>query len=210
MVRNQQQPDGSIRLLPRCVHFTIQHRPKNANADARSRLPFLAIAEDPQSRYRQTDLSDLDIYFVGASGIHPSSLQTSSDSSLGGLADALGRLVTALGGPTATPDDVVFVRGGGRSAFLKTAQGLELFRNMLEQGDICQRGGAFWQSGAARCSRARSCSVAIRDGRCDNDDATFDSFPLICIGGCISVIGESEVAACRCRSVALCDEILGQ
>ena len=32
--------------------------------------------------------------------------------------------------------------GGGRSAFLKTAQGLELFGNMLEQGNtLCQRGG---------------------------------------------------------------------
>ena len=61
-------------------------------------------------------------------------------------------------------------------------------------------GGAFWQSGAARCSRARSCSVAIRDGRCDNDDATFDSFPLIYIGGCISVTGEVNAAAGRSSS----------
>ena len=120
--------------------------------------------------------------FVGASGIHTSSLQTSSDSSLGGLADALGGLATALGGLTATPDDVLFVGGGGRSAFLKTAQGLELFGNVLEQGNICQRGGAFWQSGAARRSRARSCSVAIRDGHCDNDDATFDKFRSYILG----------------------------
>ena len=89
---------------------------------------------------------------------------------MGGLADALGGLATTLGGLTATPDDVLFVGGGGRSAFLKTAQGLELSGNMLEQGKICQRRGAFWQSGAARCSRARSCSVAFRDGRRDNDD----------------------------------------
>ena len=154
---------------------------------------------DPQPRYRQTDLRDLDVYLVDARGIHPSSLQTSSDSSLGGLADALGGLATALGGLTATPDDVLFVRGGGRSAFLKTTQGLELFGNMLKQGNICQRkgGGAFWQSDAARYSRARSCSVVIRDGRCDNDDATCDSFPLICIGRCISVMGEVNAAAGR-------------
>ena len=44
------------------------------------------------------------------------------------------------------------------------------------------------------------CLVAFRDGRCDNDDATFDSFPLLYIRGCVTVIGEAEVAACRCRS----------
>ena len=58
-------------------------------------------------------------------------------------------------------------------------------------------GGAFCQSGAARCPRARSCSVAIRDGLCDNDDAIFDSFPLICIEGCISIIGRVNAAAGR-------------
>ena len=101
--------------------FTIQHRSKNANADVLSRLPFPAIAEDPQPRYCLTDLLDLDVYFVDASGIHPSSLQTSSDSSLGGLADALGGLANALGGLTATPDDVFFVGGGGSNAFLETS-----------------------------------------------------------------------------------------
>ena len=41
------------------------------------------------------------------------------------------------------------------------------------------------------------CLVALRDGRCDNDDATFDSFPLLYIGGCVSVMGEANAAACR-------------
>ena len=68
---------------------------------------------------------------------------------------------------------------------------------MMEHGNMCQRGGGFWQSGAARYSRAHSFSVAIRDGRCDNDDATFDSLPLIYIGGCISVMGEVNAAAGR-------------
>ena len=67
---------------------------------------------------------------------------------------------------------------------------------MMEHGNMCQRGGGFWQSGAARYSRARF-SVAIRDGRCDNDDVTFDSLPLIYIGGCISVMGEVNAAAGR-------------
>ena len=31
--------------------------------------------------------------------------------------------------------------------------------------------------------RGRSFLVALRDGRCDNDDATFDTFPLLYIGG---------------------------
>ena len=52
----------------------------------------------------------------------------------------------------------------------------------------------------ARRSRGRSCLVALRNGRCDNDDATFDSLPPLYIGGWVIVIGEAEVAACRCRS----------
>ena len=51
--------------------------------------------------------------------------------------------------------------------------------------------------GVARCSRGRSCLVALRDGRCDSDDAAFDSFPLLYIEECVTVIGEAEVAACR-------------
>ena len=101
--------------------FTIQQRSKNANADVLSRLPLPAIAEDPQPRYRLTDPSDLDVYFVGTSGIHPSCVQTSSDSSLGGLANALGGLANALGGLTATPDDVFFVEGGGGGSIERIA-----------------------------------------------------------------------------------------
>ena len=44
------------------------------------------------------------------------------------------------------------------------------------------------------------CLVALRDGRCDNDDATFDNFRSYILGGRVAVIGEAEVAACRCRS----------
>ena len=51
--------------------------------------------------------------------------------------------------------------------------------------------------GVARSLRGRSYLVALRDGRCDSDDATFDSFPLLYIRGCVTVIGEAEVAACR-------------
>ena len=85
----------------------------------------------------------------------------------------------------------------GSHVFLKTAGNGWQFAKMLEQGNICQRGGAFWQSDAARYLRARSCPVASCDGHCDNDDATFDSFPLICIEGCISVMGEVNAAAGR-------------
>ena len=79
----------------------------------------------------------------------------------------------------------------------KTAGNGRQFAKMMEHRNICQRRGAFWQSGAARYSRACSCSVAIRDGRCDNDDATFDCFPLIYIDGCISVMAEVNAAAGR-------------
>ena len=98
--------------------FTLKHRSKNANAnaDVLSRLPLPATVEDLQPRYCLTDPSDLDVYFVGASGIHPSRLRTSSDSSLGGLATTSGGLANALGGLTTTPDDVAFVGGGGGSA----------------------------------------------------------------------------------------------
>ena len=101
--------------------FKLKHRSKNANAnaDVLSRLPLPATAEDLQPRYRLTDLSDLDVYFVGASGIHPSRLRTSSDSSLGGLATASGGLANALGGLATTPDDVFFVGGGEGSARAK-------------------------------------------------------------------------------------------
>ena len=98
--------------------FTLKHRCKNANlnADALSRFPLPATAEDLQPRYRLTDPSDLDVYFVGASRIHLPQLRISSDSSLGGLATASGGLANALGGLATTPDDVFFVGGGGGSA----------------------------------------------------------------------------------------------
>ena len=62
---------------------------------------------------------------------------------------------------------------------------------------MCERSGS---RGVARYSREHSCLVALRDGRCDNDDATFDSFPLLYTGGCVRVEGEAEVAACRLSS----------
>ena len=68
------------------------------------------------ARYGPTDPSKLDVYFVGANGIHPSRLRTSSDSSLGGLVTASGGLANALGGLAPTPDDVLFFRGGGEEA----------------------------------------------------------------------------------------------
>ena len=57
-------------------------------------------------------------------------------------------------------------------------------------------GGAFWSRDVAHHLRGCSCLVALRDGRCDKDDATFDSLPLLYIGGCVTVTGEAQVAAC--------------
>ena len=78
----------------------------NTNADALSHLPLPAIADDLQPRHRLTDPSDLDVYFVGASGIYPSRLRTSSDSNFGRLANASGGLANVLGGLATTPDDI--------------------------------------------------------------------------------------------------------
>ena len=49
-------------------------------------------------------------------------------------------------------------------------------------GNICLYGSVSGSRGVARCSRARSCLVAIRDGRCDNDDATFECIMFSYIG----------------------------
>ena len=49
-------------------------------------------------------------------------------------------------------------------------------------GNICQRGERSGSRDAARCSRGRSCLTAFRERRCENDDATFNSFPLLSIG----------------------------
>ena len=97
--------------------FTLKSRSKNANAnaDVLLRLPLPAAAEDLQYRYRMTDRSDLDVYFVGASVIYRSRLRTPSNSSLVGLANASGGLANALGGLAATYDSV-FSWGGGSSA----------------------------------------------------------------------------------------------
>ena len=96
---------------------TLKQRPRNANVDVDvlSRPPLPATAGGLQPRYRLTDPSGLAVYYAvyyaGASGIPPR-LRTSSDSSLGGLANASDGLANALGGLAATPDDVFFVRGG--------------------------------------------------------------------------------------------------
>ena len=97
--------------LPNACTFTLKHRSKNINANAGvlSRLPLPATALDLRPRYRLTASSDLDVYFVCASGIHLSRFRTPSDSNLGGLTNAAGGLANALGGRAATPDYDVFV-----------------------------------------------------------------------------------------------------
>ena len=130
VVIEQQQPGGSIRPLRYLSRITLDNERKWSISElecaaivwsiTRNWKMFYGIPskEDLQPRYRLTDPSDLDVYFVGSSGIHPSSLRTSSDSSLGGLANASGRLANALGGLAATPDDGFAWGGGGASAFL--------------------------------------------------------------------------------------------
>ena len=49
-------------------------------------------------------------------------------------------------------------------------------------GNIFLYGSVSGSRGVGRCSRARSCLVAIRDGRCDNEDATSESITFSHIG----------------------------
>ena len=68
-------------------------------------------------------------------------------------------------------------------------------------GNICWYGSGSGSRGVCLVVREGAvCLVALRDGRCDNDDATFDNFRSYILGGRVAVIGEAEVAACRCRS----------
>ena len=66
------------------------------------------------ARYGLTDPSDLDVYFVGASGIHPSRLRTSSDSSFGWTGHRLWRTGKRFGWTGANPRRCFFFVGGGR------------------------------------------------------------------------------------------------
>ena len=70
------------------------------------------------ARYGLTDPSDLDVYFVGASGIHPSRLRTSSDSSFGWTGHRLWRTGKRFGWTGANPRRCFFFSwgGGGNSA----------------------------------------------------------------------------------------------
>ena len=98
--------------------FTLKHQIEKRKRERRRPVarPSSSHRRRYSARYGLTDPSDLDIYFVGASGVHPSRLRTSSDSSLGGLATASGGLANALGGLATTPDDVFFRGGGERVA----------------------------------------------------------------------------------------------
>ena len=102
-------------LLPEHVNFYAQAQIEDGESERRRPVapPSSSHRRRYSARYGLTDPSDLDVYFVGSSGIHPSRLRTSSDSSLGGLVTASGGLANALGGLATTPDDVFF-RGGGR------------------------------------------------------------------------------------------------
>ena len=98
--------------------FMLKHQSEERKRERRRPVgpPSSSHRRRYSSRYGLTDPSDLDVYFVGASGIHPSRLRTSSDSSLGGLVTASGGLANALGGLAPTPDVVFFSWGGGGSS----------------------------------------------------------------------------------------------
>ena len=67
-------------------NYKLVYRPGrlNGNAGLMSRLPLPATAEDTSANLRLSDPSDVDVYFVGASGVQPR-LGRRRDISLGGL-----------------------------------------------------------------------------------------------------------------------------
>ena len=67
-------------------NYKLVYRPgkMNGNADLMSRLPLPATEEATCDNLRLTDPSDVDVYFVGASGVQPR-LGTRRDISLVGL-----------------------------------------------------------------------------------------------------------------------------
>ena len=67
-------------------------------------------------------------------------------------------------------------------------------------GNLCYGSGSGSRGVCLMVREDAACLVALRDGRCDKDDATFDNFRSYILGGRVSVIGEAEVAVCRCRS----------
>ena len=95
--------------------YTQKHQIEERKRERRRPVPPPSSSHRRRysDRYGLTDPSDLDVYFVGASGIHPSRLRTSSDSNLGGLVTASGGLANALGGLATTPTMFFFVGGGG-------------------------------------------------------------------------------------------------
>ena len=71
--------------------YKLVYRPGklHGNADLLSRLPLPAAADKANTKLRQTDPTDIDVYFIGASGVQPR-LGGGAGISLGGLEPGLG------------------------------------------------------------------------------------------------------------------------
>ena len=71
--------------------YQIFYKPgvSNSNADILSRLPQQHSEEDVSGQFRLSDPADVDVYFIGASGVLPSDFRDPRTSRLDGLPSVL-------------------------------------------------------------------------------------------------------------------------
>ncbi len=79
--------------------YTLEYRPgkANGNADLMSRLPLPATEADNHPDVRLSDPTDIDVYLIGASGVHSAQLAEPMGSSLDGLKELDPGLIFTVG-----------------------------------------------------------------------------------------------------------------
>ena len=96
--------------------YKIFYKPgvSNSNADMLSRLPQLHSEEDVSGQFRLSDPADVDVYFIGASGVLPRNLADPRASRLDGLPSVLS-VTPTFGLDGLTPPSIFQGGGSGRS-----------------------------------------------------------------------------------------------